>query len=233
MDPKNTPQKSNMLIWIILLILLLLMCAGGYFIYKTVMGGADTTTTEQDSTTEDETEDTADEENVDEDDEDIEEETPHEGQEVEEDCVQATAPAPWVAVEMPAVGYTAYRPGWYYRIFGTLLGIDPNPIPVNSEYAGMITIRKHSGTQAAAIAEYTGGLEAGFTETEIVAGCRTWVVIEGTIPASEISDAKQVKTAFTTEDGKVIAVHYETSSAIFATHEAKLDTLIDIMVFAP
>lgn len=231
MDPKNTPKKSSsMSTWLILGILLLLTCVGAFFIYRLISGTEESSTTDTDSTTE-ESEDTGEESNTDE--EIAEEEEEEEEEEVAEDCVQTTPPSGWTAVEMASVGYTAYRPGWYYRIFGTMLGLDPNPIPVDSEYAGMITIRKHSGTQAAVVTDYTDGLEAGYSEASVVAGCRTWTVIEGTIPANEISDAKQVKTAFTTEDGVVIGVHYETSSAIFPTHEAKLDTLIDIMVFAP
>ena len=241
MEPTKQKTGSSGFLWILIFIILIVLGVAVFFGYKIIFpsgNGQGSGDGEEDTQEEGQDEDIVGEEEVgDEEAEDDEEEVVGEDPATMEDddaaCVQNPAPAGWTAVENPWAGYTAYRPGWYYRIFtgGEVLGIGPNPIPDASEYAGTIVIIKHDGTLAAEMANYTDRFDPGYTQTTVVAGCRDWTMLEGTEPPNELFDEMQTKVGFVTVDGEVFSVEYSIATASFPTHEAKFDTLIDIMVF--
>ncbi|MFQ5493228.1 MAG: hypothetical protein ACE5DX_03655 [Candidatus Dojkabacteria bacterium] len=226
-------QTSGNRTFLILIVIILVAILGlvGFQILRGGSGPADTTeeTQNQDDTTDDTPSPTpTDEEDPDTtDNNDIVEDGSDTGDQAF--VFDSELPAGWKKVDL-GLGYTIYRPGnWWFRNFGGTLGLDPNEIPEASEYAGMITMSKISGSMTSAISTYKSSLDTNVNEFNAVAGDNDWVIVTGKIDETMESEAKQVKSGFIQGGGQVYQLEYRVPPSQFAANENVFDTLLGVI----
>lgn len=144
-----------------------------------------------------------------------------------------TAPDSWELLEYDCLGYKAYRPqGFFFRMFPPdcfVLGLDTNRIPEASEYMGMISLMKLSGSNN--FEKYVDELDEGYTEyTREIEG-RTWTMVEGKTPANELFDAKFVKLGNFEANGKEYMARLESGSSDYSGHSGTFETFISTLIF--
>lgn len=120
------------------------------------------------------------------------------------DSKDIALPEGWEAIENTFQEYTAYRPkGFYYRLFPPnmyLLGVDPNPIPIATEYAGVITLLRTNSTNN--LEGRLKDLKAGYTEKNVVFNSLEWRIIDGETKDTEMYDSYKVRYAYIKINGK-------------------------------
>lgn len=147
--------------------------------------------------------------------------------------VDITPPADWKLIDnMDFLPYIVYRPaGWYYRYFSpSTLGLDTNPLPVNSEYTGIISITLlQNSTQWND--DYISQLEPQYTQKTQLIDNNTWTIIEGKFKENEIFGSQFVKLAYLKNGSKEYVVKIASSNENYNGHESKFDILVSILEF--
>lgn len=145
--------------------------------------------------------------------------------------VTVELPSSWKPIEIGGLGYQSYRPSsWFFRRSGNTLGISPNAIPEASETLGEVTITKRSGSLSSVVSDIKSGL-SGVTESSVDANDNSWVVIEGTEPAGDLFDERQVKAGAIEASGSIYVLDYRTSPSSFGTNVSVFDTLLGVIEF--
>ncbi len=145
----------------------------------------------------------------------------------------ATPPENWQAIDFDCLGYTAYRPsGFFFRMFPPdcfVLGLDTNRIPEASEYMGMISLMKLSGSNN--FTKYIDQLEDGYTKYTRSIDDRTWTIVEGKQPANELFDAKFVKLGNFKVGSKEYMARIESTSSNFGGYADEFEIFITTLKF--
>lgn len=153
-------------------IIILLLLITGYFIYMLITDSRRTTEEEKNDTTTEETQ----------------EEKKEETEEKNTEESQSKLPEGWVEQSSNTYGYTIGVPDkWYYRFFGQtkMIGMDPNPIPEASEYAGVITFSRDDRSYEVLTTELRNGLE-NVTENKVVVNETEWTEISGNLSNDDL-----------------------------------------------
>jgi len=142
---------------------------------------------------------------------------------VDDEPNAATAiPDNWKPVVNKSQGYTAHRPNnYFYRIFsGSVLGIDPNAIPENSEYVGVISIFTSTDSFDNEVIRAKGIID-NETVKKVTYSNGVWTVITGSVPADEMFPERLAYYAIIEIKGKTHVI------TMMAEGESEYNTYID------
>jgi len=148
---------------------------------------------------------------------------------------EVTPPSGWQPIDNTSQKYIAYRPsGWYFKMFAPnmqLLGVDKNKIPDASEYAGMFTIQRLTGSSTLQAAK--DNLDPGFSETTQEISGRTWTIIKGKQKLYEESGmgGAYVKLAYVNVSGKEFIAQLQSTSSGFGGQESNFDIFVKTIKF--
>ncbi len=146
----------------------------------------------------------------------------------------ATLPAGYIYQENPTYDYKIGMPDtWYYRYFDSarLIGLDKNPVPTASEYAGLITFYAKPGTLASYITDMESQLDE-YDQTEVVVNCLTWTRITGVTQENMVSSGnlKAIISAIDI-DGQLYTLAMESDSSTYATNLVIYNKVLESIVF--
>ena len=144
----------------------------------------------------------------------------------------AAVPGNWVKIDNGAlVSYDVYRAkGFNYRVFtNDFVGIDPNPIPSASEYAGIISVMKLSGANN--FDSQLANLEPGYQKCTREIDARTWTTVVGKTKANEISSSNFIKYAKVTVNAKDYMAKLTSTAADYSGQANNFETFITILKF--
>jgi hypothetical protein len=165
-------MKNKGLIYFLSALVLILLGIVGYFAFLVLNDN------KKDSNDNQESQEQTDEE---ENDQEVEEETEEEPE--EEEVEEAELPEGWSEQESSSYGYKIGVPkNWYYRFFSStkMIGLDPDPIPEASEYAGVITFSVDDREFDEMVSQTEDYLD-NETKSEITVNGNLWTEIEGEI----------------------------------------------------
>ncbi len=142
---------------------------------------------------------------------------------------ESKIPEGWLEQTSTSFGYSIGVPDkWYYRFFGQtrMIGMDPNPIPEASEYAGMIVFTVDERPYDQMVNELKTGLES-VSETENFVDSLTWLRIEGIISEEDIFHPGQmVIHAVISHEGNSYRLTYSSSKE---SYNENLETFNDVL----
>jgi hypothetical protein len=135
----------------------------------------------------------------------VDNETEEEPEDTEEEQQEETnLPEGWIEQESSGYGYKIGVPeNWYYRFFSStkMIGIDPDPIPEASEYAGVITFAADDRTFEQMLSQTKDYLEDE-EETSITVNEVEWTQVEGKISMDDFfNPGEAILYAMTQKDG--------------------------------
>ncbi len=144
--------------------------------------------------------------------------------------VTVEVPANWKEIEIEGIGYKFYRPStWFFRRNASTLGIAPEPIPTESETAGLVTITQRSGSLSSVVSSTKSSLDSA-TEESLDAGPNSWIIIEGS-EDSVIFGTRKAKIGVIENSGKVYVLEYRTAPEAFNSNVNVFNTLLGIITF--
>ena len=146
---------------------------------------------------------------------------------------EVTPPADWKLIDtMSFLPYTVYRPnGWWFRYFSpATLGLDPNQLPVASEYVGKLSISQLQSSSSWNT-DYIGQLESGYSQLSQVVDSNTWLVIEGKFKDNELGTGNYTKLGYVKVGSKEYVVQLIGSNNTFDGNESKFDIMISTLKF--
>jgi hypothetical protein len=187
-------MRNKGLMYFLLTLVLILLGIVGYSAYLTL-----TQSERENSDNQEKQEETDDEENEQEEGGETEQEP-----EEEEEVKEAELPEGWSEQESSSYGYKIGVPkNWYYRFFSStkMIGLDPDPIPEASEYAGVITFSIDDREFEEMITETEEYLD-NETKSEITVNGNIWTEIEGEISMDDFfNPGESILYAMTSIEG--------------------------------
>ncbi len=146
---------------------------------------------------------------------------------------EVTPPADWKLIDtMSFLPYTVYRPnGWWFRYFSpATLGLDPNQLPVASEYVGKLSISQLQSSSSWNT-DYIGQLESGYSQISQVIDSNSWLVLEGKFKDNELSTGNYTKLGYVKIGSKEYVVQLIGSNNNYDGNESKFDIMISTLKF--